>query len=155
MVSCLFTKHLLTCGIETVDGTEKLCQPKCRALIAGHSISSTFFCTSAVCLLISQKINVKNSRSHFITVRLVEIAIFAYILVNKSTNNKIFEKVLLWQTLRLVSKYFKCLLEPLALIVLLGWRCWKKLSPTEGCRELYFCFKPDFYNLLKLQYVKS
>ena len=28
-------------------------------LIAGHSISSTFFCTSAVCLLISQKINVK------------------------------------------------------------------------------------------------
>ena len=38
----------------------------------------------------------KNSRSHFITVRLVEIAIFAYILVNKSTNNKNFEKVLLW-----------------------------------------------------------
>ena len=24
-VSCLFTKHLLTCGIETIDGTEKLC----------------------------------------------------------------------------------------------------------------------------------
>ena len=25
MVSCLFVKHLLTCGIITVDGPEKLC----------------------------------------------------------------------------------------------------------------------------------
>ena len=128
----MFKKHLLICGILTIHGTEKLCLPLGRAWIARHSISLTFFYTSAVCLLICQKINVKNSRSHFITVRLVEIAIFAYILVNKSTNNKNFEKVLLWQTLRLVSKYFKCLLEPLALIVLLGWRCWKKLSATEG-----------------------
>ena len=58
-VSCLFTKHLLTCGMETVGGTEKLCQPKRRALIAGHSMSSTFFCTSTVCLLISQNVNKK------------------------------------------------------------------------------------------------
>ena len=59
VVSCLFTKHFLTCGFVTVNGTEKLCSPKRRALIAGHSISSTFFCTSAVCLLISQNVNKK------------------------------------------------------------------------------------------------
>ena len=55
-VSCLFRKHLLICGFVTIDGTEKLCQPKRRALVVGHSISSTFFCTSALCLLqMSQK----------------------------------------------------------------------------------------------------
>ena len=59
MVSCLFRKHLLTYGFVTVDGTEKLHQPKRRASIAGHSISLSFFCTSAVCLLISQNVNKK------------------------------------------------------------------------------------------------
>ena len=54
-----YIKHLLTCGFVTVDSTEKLCQPKCKASIAGHSIPSTFFCTSAVCLLISQNVNKK------------------------------------------------------------------------------------------------
>ena len=58
-VSCLFIKHLLTSGFITVDGTEKLCQPKRREFIAGHSIPSTFFCTSAVCLLIGHNVNAK------------------------------------------------------------------------------------------------
>ena len=59
MVSCLFTKHILTCGFVTVDGTEKLHQPKRGASIAGHSMSLTFFCTTAVCLLIGQNVNKK------------------------------------------------------------------------------------------------
>ena len=54
-----YIKHLLTCGFVTVDSTEKLCYPKFKASIAGHSIPSTFFCTSAVCLLISQNVNKK------------------------------------------------------------------------------------------------
>ena len=59
-VSCLFTKHILASGFETVDGTEILRTPKRRSSIARHSIPSTFFCGSAVCLLISQNVNKKN-----------------------------------------------------------------------------------------------
>ena len=36
-VSCLFTKHLLTCGFLTIDGRENLCYPK------HNSIPSKFF----------------------------------------------------------------------------------------------------------------
>ena len=59
VVSCLFTKHILPCSFVTVDGTEILCMPKRRSSIARHSIPSTFFCGSAVCLLISQNVNKK------------------------------------------------------------------------------------------------
>ena len=91
-VSCLFIKHLLTSGFITVDGTEKLCQPKRREFIAGHSISSTFFCTSAVCLLISQNVNkkligidrnfqmdifwTKTPKNHFLRIKLLTKIIF-------------------------------------------------------------------------------
>ena len=57
MYSCLFTKHILPCSFVTVDGTEILRTPKRRSSIARHSIPSTFFCESAVCLLISQNVN--------------------------------------------------------------------------------------------------
>ena len=60
LVSCLFTKHILPCSFVTVDGTEILHTPKRRSSIARHSIPSTFFCGSAVCLLISQNVNKKN-----------------------------------------------------------------------------------------------
>ena len=58
-VSCLFTKHILPCSFVTVYGTEILHTPKRRSSIARHSIPSTFFCWSAVCLLISQNVNKK------------------------------------------------------------------------------------------------
>ena len=83
MVSCLFTKHLLTYCSLTIDDTEKLCQPNRRASIGGHSIGSTFICTSTVCLPIVQDVNV--SRINFFSVKLT------YILVNKSTNKQNFE----------------------------------------------------------------
>ena len=57
----MFTKHILPCSFVTVDGTEILRTPKRRSSIARHSIPSTFFCGSAVCLLISQNINKKNN----------------------------------------------------------------------------------------------
>ena len=52
-VSCLFTKHLLTCGFLTIDGRENLCYPK------HNSIPSTFFFTSAVCLVFGPNVNKK------------------------------------------------------------------------------------------------
>merc|ERR1711894_854589 len=83
MVSCLFTKHILTCGYVTVDGEEKLCLPKRRASIAGHSIPSTFFCTSAVCLLIGQNVNAKTNKFHEMQFWSNRKEFFTYIWVNK------------------------------------------------------------------------
>ena len=83
MVSCLFKKHLLTCGFITVHGTEKLCQPKCGAYIAGHSISLTFFCTSAVSLLIGQNVNAKTNKFHEMQFWSNRKEFFTYIWVNK------------------------------------------------------------------------
>ena len=62
-VSCLFTKHILASGFVAVDSTEILCTPKRSSSIARHFISSTFFCRSAVCLLISQNVNKKIDRT--------------------------------------------------------------------------------------------
>ena len=58
-VSCLFTKHILSSGFVNIDHTEILCTPKRCSSIALHFTSSTFFCQSAVCLLISQNVNKK------------------------------------------------------------------------------------------------
>ena len=57
VVSCLFRKQLFSCSFITIDSTEILCMSNCSSSIAGHFIPSTFFCGSAVCLLISQNIN--------------------------------------------------------------------------------------------------
>ena len=51
--------HKSCCGFVTIDSTETLCIPKHLQSIAGHFTPSTFFCYSAVCLLISQNVNKK------------------------------------------------------------------------------------------------
>ena len=70
MVSCLFTKHLLTYCSLTIDDTEKLCQPMCRALEADYSISQSFFCASAICLFIGQNKNEKKKKKNFLKKKL-------------------------------------------------------------------------------------
>ena len=74
-VSCLFIKHHFTCSLITIGSTEILCMPKRSSFIARHFISSTFFCESAVCLLISQNINKK----------LIEILATKVVPMEKST----------------------------------------------------------------------
>ena len=54
-----------------------------RASIAGHSISSTFFNTSSICLLKSQSKNEKKKKFFFKNFRGPKFREIAHILVNK------------------------------------------------------------------------
>ena len=94
----MFTKHILPCSFVTVDGTEILRTPKRRSSIARHSIPSTFFYGSAVCLLISQNINKKLAEISAIKVISMIYSTFfhAYMIANIQKCPKISIRDLHW-----------------------------------------------------------